>query len=516
MNLSEFDCHVLIIGSGMAGTTAALAALEQKANVILVSEGKLGKGSSTALSGGGFTMETNDFSVEDHCNHTLKAGHEINDPKLVQLLCQRVPKLRRWLKDRIRIDFINKKRGYRVSGGGAELSRNLARAVSNSNARIIDRLMITELLIQDGKCVGSYGILDDGTQLAITSSAVVMATGGFSSVYKQSNNPTGNVGDGIALAAKYGAHVKDLEFIQFYPLGLAERQLPSFILFRPFPPGTKLVNEDGEEILEKELGKSCLNEAIGSNRDLLTRIVHQENQRGQAYVDFGRAQFQEINRWRSLKFLRKHHFDFKQRPIKITPIAHYSMGGIGINEGGETNVPRLYAAGEVTGGIHGANRFGGNALTDCLVFGYTAGRNAAKRSELDIDLGPYLVRESCMYTNFSEEGKYSPREIFQRLKSATWEKLGIIRSQESLSDFNQYLEILREKLGHLRIRNPKEIKEAIKLKNALFLAEMVTAFAERRAESRGAHYRSDFPEEVEDWKHSQVCQLKGDRITFRE
>lgn len=516
MNLSKFDCHVLIIGSGMAGMTAALAALEQTTNVIIMSEGKLGKGSSTALSGGGFTMEANDFTVEDHCNHTLKTGHEINDPKLVQLLCQRAPKLRRWLKDRIRIDFINKKGGYRVSGGGAELLTNLAKVVSNSNARIIDRLTIINLLIQDGVCVGSYGILDDGTHVVIASSATVMTTGGFSSIYQQSDNPTGNVGDGIILAAKCGAYVKDLEFIQFYPLGLAESQLPNFILFRPFPPGTKLVNEDGEDVLEKELGKSDLNEALGSNRDLLTRIVYQENQRGQTYVDFRRAQFQEINQWRSLEFLRKHHFDFEQRRVKIAPIVHYSMGGIKINEGGETNVPRLYAAGEVTGGIHGANRLGGNALTDCLVFGYTAGRNAAKRSGLDINLDPYLGRESFMYTNFSEEGKYSPREVFQRLKSATWEKLGIIRNQESLSDFNQYLEVLREKLGHLRMKNPKELKKAIKLKNALLLAEMIAAFAKRRTESRGAHYRSDFPEKVEDWKHSQVCQLKGNGIKFME
>jgi len=289
------------------------------------------------------------------------------------------------------------------------------------------------------------------------------------------------------MAARAGARLLDLEFVQCYPVAVAEPTLPPFMLFRSFPPEVRLVTEDGRDLLAATFGGMDLNEAIGAHRDELSRVIHAENQRGQVYIDATGCNWSRIDRWFSLRYMSRYDFDWASKRAKIAPIAHHTMGGLWIDARARTSLRRLYAAGEVTGGVHGANRRGSNSLTDCLVFGCIAGDEAAGETP------PSTVPDELLLYPASDP----ECAAFAALQRICWEGLGIVRDATTLVE-------AQRRLAELPPSDPR------------LMAQMVAAFAARRTESRGAHYRTDYPDEDPAWQHSQIACLVGEELTFEQ
>jgi aspartate oxidase len=202
----------------------------------------------------------------------------------------------------------------------------------------------------------------------IQSRAVILSAGGAGAIYRRNDNQRSILGDGYALALRAGLPLFDLEFVQFYPFVLGEPRLSSFLLYPPYSKEVRLFNEKGEDLLEQFSFRGDLNQAIVAQRDRLSIALYHASQNGDVFFDLTQVPEGEWEHY-PLNFLKKSKFPFRDRPFLVSPAVHFFMGGVEIDEKAATSLPGLFAAGEVVWGIHGANRLGGNALTECAVFG---------------------------------------------------------------------------------------------------------------------------------------------------
>jgi aspartate oxidase len=475
---------------------AALRAAEAGARVLLLARTAPGTACNSAVSGGGFLVATARFTQAEHRALTMEAGRHINDPALVEVLCRRAPECYAWLEATtgLRMNPRDSGRGYWCPGGGATLTAKLAEAVARTQRITVRELTARQLLVADDTCYGVLAVDRDGATHRLTAAATVLATGGYAGLFARHDNAGNPIGAGVVMAARAGARVRDLEFVQFYPVAVAEPDLPTFMLFRPFPPGARLVTANGRDLLAlstveglaEVLDGITLNEAIGAYRDVLSRVIHAENGRGPVYLDVTGCDASQAERWPALQYLQRHGWDWTRRRVRIAPIAHHTMGGVWIDARARTSLQRLYAAGEVTGGVHGANRHGSNSLTDCLVFGCVAGEEAAGEVPLstvpDASLSPVV--------------SVPERAAFADLQRICWEGLGLVRDATTIAAAQRRL-------------------EALPPSDARLMATMVAVFAARRTESRGAHYRADHPAEDPTWQRSQIARLVGEEEALR-
>lgn len=485
---------MLVIGAGGAGLVSALAAAEAGARVQVVCQSPLGQGSSTAVSGGGFMMSTPRFPIEDHVRMTLEAGRHLNDPALVRALCEEANDARLWLERKLAVAFNPKDngQGYWFTRGGAGFFEQLTKQMrATPNIQLIEQTTVVQLLMQDGVCVGALGVSADGEPIEFNSHATILATGGYAGLYARHDNPGTPVGEGIFIALAAGARVRDLEFVQFYPLGIAEPDLPTFMAFRPFPPRASVINSSGESLTEKHLGTDDLNEAVGTHRDALSLAIEAEARNGPVCLDLTRVDWSQKKRWFSLQFLERYDFPWQEQPARIYPIAHHSMGGIVVNEHGASTVPHLYVVGEAASGLHGANRLGSNSLTACLVFGRRAGSHAAK-AEKSRKSSPSLTGELSATPPDARQ--------FEALQQLCWSHLGLRRNGEGIKAALEQLVALSD--------------PSFKVSCALQIARAVAAFALKRTESRGAHHRTDWPQEALDQQRSAFATLTDAGLAF--
>ena len=240
---------------------------------------------------------------------------------------------------------------------------------------VLDSFYVTEILKSGGKTNGVKGIGKTSEEIFVNAPAVVMATGGGGAVFFRNDNQKKAMGQGYYLAAKAGLNLWDMEFVQFYPFVISQEGLPSMLVYPPYPKEVKLLNVEGKDILER-YGIKDIHEAVSTERDKLSAILFQEGLKGPVYMDY-RGVPAVLWEKRPLSLLPK-WFDFRKRPFEISPAAHFFMGGVCVDERGETSLPGLFACGELVWGLHGANRMRGNALTECLVSGAVAGRSAAE------------------------------------------------------------------------------------------------------------------------------------------
>jgi succinate dehydrogenase/fumarate reductase flavoprotein subunit len=510
----SFD--VLVVGSGAAGLRAAIAAREKGLEVCVISKATPGKSTCTLVSGGVFAATPEGASPEGHMKRTLQAGRGINQKELVEILVAEGPlRLKELVEWGIKAKFYE---GYLFSEGrapiwGEEIVHCLLSKNKSLGIRLMGGLLVTGLKIQEGATAVVVYSAQSNKWLTINANALVLATGGAGALYLRHDNPKRMVGDGYILALKAGAVVQDMEFVQFYPMGLAEPGYPPFLI----PPGIadsgRLYNNDGEEILEKyEIQERPAAERA---RDKLSQALFNEIYRkeGEVWLDLQGVSEDAWHRDPFSASTRKifgERYGAMHRPVRIAPLAHHVMGGVSIDATGATSVPGLFAAGEVTGGLHGANRMGGNALTETVVFGARAGKSAAAWVKNNPDRHmPSLQAdlEAQPLVHWKKTTKKSPARLIKKLREILWTDGGIIRSQYGLTravaDLN---EIQTEALGLEPGGDARELQRILELRFACRTAAIILQGALRREESRGAHFREDFPEQDdENWRgHLQV------------
>jgi L-aspartate oxidase len=495
----------LVIGAGVAGLRAAIE-LAEAGQVLVVAKDSLRESSSEYAQGGVAVALSDDDEVELHERDTLNAGDGLCDGAAVRTLVEEGPAAIQQLIDwGAEFDREGTKLAFTREGAhsrnrvlhahgdstGREIARTLYRkAASLPNVTFRSYAAATDLLLADGVCGASFHDARTKSDVAICARAVLLATGGLGSVFLNTTNPAVATGDGVAMAYRAGAEIGDIEFVQFHPTALHVEGAPRFLISEAMRgEGAYLRNADGERFMERYHPLKEL-----APRDVVARAIVAEIDRtgaGHVYLDlthrepgFVRGRFPRI-----YETCLRYGVDFERQPAPVAPAAHYAMGGVRTDLDGRTTIPRLFAAGEVAStGVHGANRLASNSLLEGVVFGARAGR-AMRVSAAALGTVPAPEPEG---------GSAGSAEQTQRV---AWEKCGIVRDGKGL----------REACEWLARRPPAEGSEA---RNMREVALLIARCALAREESRGAHFRTDYPEKRAEFaKHSVVG--KDAEIVFR-
>jgi succinate dehydrogenase/fumarate reductase flavoprotein subunit len=499
--MEEVTTDILIIGSGLAGTVAALEAAKFDSKIILVSKIGIGMGTNSALAHGAFLAAGPNFPIEEHIGLTLGAGRGLNHTGLVKLMAEESQNALKSLEDfgvsfvRTGITSVVDRRSEIRQITGVFLMRKLKETLGKREIIFGQGLKILDLIIQDGEAKGAIGFSRDGKPILISSKATILATGGGGAIYSRHTNQQTIFGDGYLLALKIGLPVIDLEFVQFFPFSCAEPGLATFIFYPWYPPELSLFSAKGENLFKKFGIESDLNRAIITERDRLCILAYEEDRNGGIYCDLTEV---PEKKWvhHPLNLLTKRRFDFRRRPFRVAPAAHFFMGGVEINERAETQIRGLFAAGEITWGIHGANRLGGNALTECAVFGRIAGQSASEHIQtrnLKIDKSNLRERMGNYINSRIGSPVGDPRQISRSLRELAWKFIGLVRTESSLREGLRQLERLEGKIGALSSGGPTGMLRKKEIENICLLIKAILKGSLLREESRGSFYRCDFP-----------------------
>jgi len=531
--MEELSTDLLVIGSGLAGIFSALEAESSGLKVLVVSKFSIGMGTNTSMANGAFTVANSRFSKEDHLQATLESGKGLNHVKLVKTLVENGADAIRRLGD-YGVPMVERGIGYIVNRPesssqlpGLLLVRPLVERLKKSSVQLLPGLVIFDLLIEEGEVRGAFGFSGDWKPYLIQSKAVILTAGGAGAIYRRNDNQRTILGDGYALALRAGLPLSDLEFVQFYPFVLAEPRLSTFILFPPYPKETRLFNEKGEDLFERLGIRGDFNRAVIEQRDSLSLALYEASQDGDVFFDLTQVPEERWNRY-PLNFLKKSRFPFRERPFLIAPAVHFFMGGVEIDEGGRTELPGLFAAGEVTWGIHGANRLGGNALTECAVFGTIAGQSAVEYARLKGSRKGQSNLSNVSKRKWEEKSKGylkrkrgafdHPRDLLKELKNLAWRYAGPIREGGSLKEGLDRLASLEKRIERVYPATLKDLFKKRDLENVALLLKAILKGSLLREESRGSLFRKDFPNQDDaNWLKNTCYRLeKGElQITHR-
>ena len=530
--MEELATDILIIGSGLAGMVSALEAERAGLEVLLVGKFSIGMGTNTSLSNGFLRAANSHFSEEDHLQAILESGKGLSHLKLVKTLVENAPEAIEWLRGH-GVPMVERGDGYTVDRPegssqltGSLLAKALIERLRKSSIHLLPGLVIFDLVVEEGEVRGAFGFFRDGKPYLITSRAVILATGGAGAIYRRNDTQKSILGDGYALALRAGLPLLDLEFVQFFPLVLAEPRLSTLMLFSPYPKETRLLNEKGEDLFEKLNIGDDLDRAALTQRDRLSIALYQASQDGDVYVDLTRVP-EETWKYYPYNFLKKSKFPFRDRPFLISPAAHFFMGGMEIDENGKSIFPGLFGAGEVVWGIHGANRLGGNALGECAVFGMIGGRSAAEYALLkkknESNLFSEIVkkrweRKAEAYLKKRRGDFDPPKDILWALKDLAWKYAGPVREENSLKEGLGRLSSIEERIGKVYPATLEDLFRKRDLENMTLLLRAILEGSLLRTESRGSFFRKDFPNlDDEHWAKNTCYRLEkgGLDITHR-
>lgn len=497
------SADVVVIGAGGAGLMAAIAAKDAGVDVLLLSKGPLGKAANTAMAAGLFNAASADYPLAAYKEETLNAGRGINDPLLVELLVeQSAPVLERLMQMGAPLKKI--RRGFHIEPDlhsgvlpGVAFTAALSRIAEERKVRSLPGFHAFKLLVAEGRVAGVQGLTKGAEEAIISASAIILATGGGGALYHRHDNAAGITGDGYAMALQVGCRLQDMEFIQFYPLGLCEPTLPETMVHPPYPAQARILDAAGGDVLE-ELGDfKDLNQAITQVRDKASLLFFRKHQEGGIFLDLTEVPEKEWQQNWALQLLSRYRFDFHKKRCRIAPLVHFFMGGVTVNTEMHTDVPGLFAAGEVVGGLHGANRMGGNALTECIVAGEIAGRGAAawaRQSGGDQRGAPQAVP---LAEGLEPSGKIRPefKAVFEQLKQAAWDYAGITRQEAGLRHDAEFLARLEKGIEFLAPANLGELRTYTQICNGMLILRCILEASLTRKESRGAFFRADYPEQ---------------------
>ncbi len=520
--MEKISCDVLVIGNGGAGLRAAIASREAGAEVLVISKSPPGLGTCTLLSGGALGAALGGLSREEHLARTLESGRGINQRNLVETFVSEAPlriqELAGWGMS------MSISSGYAMAQGGApafgrEIIRTLLEQARRTGVRFLSPLVACSLSPEEDWGLGTlaYDFKKD-LWVGIVSKAVVLASGGGGALYLRHDNPQRITGDGYALALTAGAKLRDMEFVQFYALASAEPGRPPVLILPQVADEGVLTNDRGEDLLQKY--QIHERPAAAKARDRLAQALFSEihKQGHTVSLDLTRVAVKDVSNnylgsanWSHLDTI----FRTSERPLWVAPAAHFMMGGICITPGCDTGIPGVFAAGEVVGGLHGANRLGGNALSECLVFGARAGASAASwagKTKAPAD-GRCLARLEASIPDLKSNARAPShsRAFKQSLRQILWEYGGISRDRVGLVEGLRRLEELRQEvLAAHTGGSPLEVSRLLDLRQGLLTGRVILEAALRREETRGAHSRADFPNQGEKWKGSQIVSLAAD------
>jgi len=560
--LRKVYSDVLIIGSGAAGFAAAITAAEKTAKVVLTNKGVFGRTGSTCLASVTYAAALGHTdhldSPEQHFNDTVVAGRYIGNQALVKILAEEAPRTvydlerygMRWYKrgeKRINPSVYNYlqipapphtySRGlYNNEKTGRVLQNALCKEVlkHSQDIQVINDIYIWMLVVEDKKVRGAIGLdLRTGGLVVFSCKAIVLATGGSGASYQVSSTDTGATGDGCSMALRAGAELIDMEFVQFFPTAFVHPESLRGILVSSstlLPLGLKIYNKRNERFLKDQYPDRCEN----LPRDLLSQSIFREIRKGKGTLHGGVwmdstdiANWEEVRRDKPRSFGWPERFGMDSSRFEVAPTCHFSIGGVKINGKGETNIAGLYAAGEIAGGVHGSNRIAGNALSECVVFGQLAGKEAAHfRKEARIEISNSYIRDEekklrSLFKISQKKTRASSSAFIQKLKELMYMYAGVVRDREGLEKAAEEIKRLKDIVSndltviHDKVFNYDQI-HAFELLNMIELSEVIVRSALKRKESRGAHYRKDYPETDNlNWLKNIVVQRKGHELLFR-
>lgn len=521
----RFD--VVVLGSGAAGCTAALAAAREGRSVALVAKTDVEETNTLYAQGGVAAVLGPADSFEAHLADTLELGCGLGDPAVAERVVRGGPEaVRRLLEQGAEFDrdeagglALSLEGGHtharvlhaRGDATGLEIQRTLVRAVrAEPRIRCFERTFAIDLLRSpSGAVCGLLAARESGERVAFSANRVLLATGGAGQLYRETTNPVIATGDGLALGLRAGAIVRDPEFFQFHPTCLyiagAARVLISEIVRGA---GGVLRDRHGRAFMAEHHPDAEL-----APRDVVSRAVFRTmvaTEDTSVYLDL-RAVPGDVHRMfpsisRICGFFG---IDIRRDPIPVRPGVHYMIGGLAVDADGRTSVEGLYAVGEcASSGLHGANRMGSNSLLEALVLGAAAGAAAAQ--ECRSDVAPPLPASSSVQRSTAAGLSVNIEDITYSLKSLMWRQMGVVRRRDQLEDALLKIALWTRAVSELAPESPRSFE----LGNMLLVARLAVQAALAREESRGVHYREDFPEPSDEWvAHTDLCASgQGDRL----
>ena len=505
--------RIIVVGSGIAGLIAAIR-LGPRFHVTLITKSGIAESNTRWAQGGIAAAVFPDDSVAEHVADTMAAGAGLCNREAVEVLCSEGPAR---IKDLIRLGVPFDERDGDLARGleaahsrarvlhargdatGLSIEMTLVRALREADVEVLEHTFACDLSLRHGRVAGVRIITECGEHRELEADIVILASGGAGHMYQHTTNPSGATGDGTAMALRAGAQLADLEFYQFHPTALA---LPGAFLVSEAVrgEGAVLLDANGRRFMQALHPAAEL-----APRDVVARgmAMQMTAQRGQPVLldatrlgaEFLAQRFPSID-----AACRSRGLDWASEPIPVTPAAHYWMGGIRTDLWGRTTVPGLFAVGEVAcTGVHGANRLASNSLLESLVFAWRCADLIRESSSLYFDAAQLQGTENV--TELPQSSKSPLRQVLlpdrEQLQSLMWNKVGIERNGGDLR-------IALEQLNSWHVEGTTV--SSLETRNLLELARMTTRAALARRESRGAHYRDDYPQASPDWQHSIVLQ----------
>jgi len=551
------ETDVLIIGSGGAGCCAAIEASNYDVSVTIVTKGLFGKSGATLCGDADIEIDSKSLhelglsGTDPNDNQDIffedivKAGKYLNNQKLVEIFVKEAPeRFKEHLDMGIKPRYVFRTSGHSYPRGvvvpGTEYQKILSKEVKACGAEIIEETLITNILTKNGHVTGAVGLdIRTGDIIVFKAKSIILATGGLMRIYPITTAPEELTGDGFIMAYQAGAELVDMEFPMFLPGVFIWPPALRGIDF-PFLVSTQrelrgwVLNKYGERFMEHwdPINKECTTRDVASVAMAIEILEGRGSPHGGVFVSLKHLPDNLIDyaaEWeiwyKDFKYgnfdLKKFLPDIKRHAMEAAPGSHFTNGGIKINEKCETNVRGLYAAGEVTGGVHGANRLSGNAFTEFIVFGHRAGRFAAEYAKnasfIDIDSNQLESARRNIILPLEREEGISPIKLKQRIQKLAWEKLGPVRTGNGLVEAIKEIKEMQNQAQRLcttckdTVYN-REWVEALQVKNMLLLLEIIARAAIMRTESRGAHYRRDFPnmDNVNWLKNIVIKQVAGE------
>jgi succinate dehydrogenase/fumarate reductase flavoprotein subunit len=549
MNLEHVETDILILGSGGAGLFAAhhAADLDPNLNIIVAAKGLIGKSGCTRMVQGGYNVVLHpDDSLEKHFKDTIKGGGGINNQEMAWALVSDAPKRIRELETKMGVFFDRNEDGtiHQKPFAGQSFDRTVHRGdltgieiigrmrdqlFAKPNVITWDEVRAIDLLIdEERQCAAGCLMLNmrTGQFIVVHSKAVIVGTGGAATMYKIATPSLEKAGDGMAMCYRAGTEFMDMEMMQFHPTGLlAENsRLNGGVLEEGLRgAGGYLINSLGERFM-KNYDPERMER---STRDRVSRAAYMEIMEGRGtrlggvYIDVSHLGKENVLKMfpGMVERCRDVGRDLSIEPVEISPAAHFQMGGVRVSVDCESNIEGLFVAGEDAAGVHGANRLGGNGVCDSTVFGARAGdavvsyiKNRSKHAKVS-DTQVHSIIEDMLEPFKREEGE-NPFYIRNDLKNLMWEKVGLVRNQKDLQFAEVQLQVLEERIKRVSLKGPQKYnltwQEYMNVRNLVSIAKMVTKSALMRTESRGSHYREDFPSSNDEKWLSNICVTKTD------